>query len=196
MSSATGAGAAGRETPAGESPDDAKPLPVLYGFDEGTVCFGFEKKLYTASLADLDEAMLKAVYTLDTMPATLMIPQQIKLEDRKQQEAVNKYSDLVRELAFSCQLKGQSLKILAVPECLRRYDIASLARVLVQKLTEDCADAAVLRQTLTACACGGRSYSITDAVNILYDAHLDLPSLSDKLHVVDVADLIRGRHGI
>ena len=196
MSGVTGAGTAGRESGNGEVHDGIRPLPALYGFEDGTVCFGFEKKLYTARLADLDEALLNAVYTPDTMPATLMIPQQIKLEDRKQQEAVSRYSDLVRELAFSCQLKGQSMKILAVPECLRRYDIAALARLLAQKLAEDCADAAVLRQALAGCACAGRSYGIADAVNILYDAHLDLPSLSDKLHAVDVACLIRGRHGL
>lgn len=107
-------------------------LPVLYGVLDSHGCAGFRGRLYDADLRELDRRRLGRLYTENAPGALLMIPQSVPAGDVPA-ERREQIRDLGRSLGFELQFSGSAVRILAVPECLRRYDLAAVITVLLER---------------------------------------------------------------
>lgn len=193
MSASDSMGAAERKDP--ETVASA-PVAVLYGVSENSACAGYGQNLYIFRLRDLDRICLKDKYKTGSQSSALIIPQQLK-PGAGQTEALRQNENTVSALGFSLQFRGDTVRIVCVPDCLRRYDVAGMLAVLSDALEKGTIDEETLRTAIIDAAVAKRSYALVDAVNLLFNSGIDLDSFfnsQDRAVRLDAEQLIKDQN--
>lgn len=172
------------------------PAAVLYGVSDNSACAGYGQNLYIFRLPDLDRICLKDKYKAGSPSSALIVPQQLKL-DAKLAEALRQNENTVAALGFSLQFRGDTVRIVCVPDCLRRYDVAGMLAALSASLEQGTSDEETIRLAVIDAAVAKRAYALVDAVNLLFNSEIDPESFFNSQNNVvrlDAEQLIKDQN--
>jgi DNA mismatch repair protein MutL len=179
------------------SSSSGQPKAVIYGICDSSVCAGYDQDLYVFRMSEMDRLHLKEVYRTGALSSALIVPVQIKLESA-QIDAMKQNEKILISLGFSVQFKGNSLRIVCVPDCLRRYDIAGIMSAFSEAVT-GCSDEESLRTAVIDAAVKKRSYTLVDAVNLFFNSGINLDDFfsgQKEVSRISVEQLIKDRNAV
>ncbi len=163
----------------------------IYGVHNNLACVGLDGKLYRISLPELDYCNLLEKYQKGSASVLLLMPLSTKVS-KEQQELVNAHDELCKSLGFSLQARGESLKVIAVPECLRSYDLTNIITVLLQNLASGDTELSDVQKELCHSAVAKRNYALADAVIMLTDPEsMLLQSNLQLLQEINIASILQ-----
>lgn len=164
----------------------------LYGVSQGYALVGFRQRLYAVNLPLVDEMRLCRELPDSRERATLMIPQDVKVDGKIVGEALDKLTDETSAGFVLIRKNAATVSIAAFPGLLRGYDLASLVSAFLHYFASGASREKSLFQVLATEATSRRSYTFADAVELIcYRSFSELLENTQMIRELKAEDILQ-----
>ncbi len=167
--------------------------PILYEVSDFKALVGFKQKLYAVNLRALDKSRLVSTLPNSQEKSSLMLPHEVKMDKDIIKKAFEIHPDF-SDLGFVLVQKSAGVvNIISVPTLLRSYDLSSLVSDLLLYETSSETSVKSVYEVLATCASKHRTYTFTDAVNLICYGNFSEELNKEGIALeISAADILKG----